>query len=183
MNSKILRRYTLALYGVAEEQKKLDEVFKDANFIISLLNESRDLTLFFSSPIINKNKKHEIVKQILGDSISELSLKFIQLLVTRKRDDLLKGIFEDYLALRNKRLGIVNVTVKTAVELEGKEKETMQKKIEDLLKLKVNPEYKIDKDLIGGFQIAYEDTVLDASIRSQLEKLKKKFKTGDVVLN
>ncbi len=38
MHYKILRRYTLALYGTAEETKKLDEVNKDAAFIISMLN-------------------------------------------------------------------------------------------------------------------------------------------------
>ena len=54
MHYKILRRYTLALYGVAEDTKKLDEVKKDADFIIGMLNNSRDLTLFFNSPLINK---------------------------------------------------------------------------------------------------------------------------------
>ncbi len=183
MHYKILRRYTLALYGVAEDTKKLDEVKKDADFIIGMLNESRDLLLFFSSPIINKLKKKKIAKMILGDSVSEVSMKFIDLLIERKRDNLMKFIFEDYLALRNERLGIMNVKIKTAVELSAKEKENMQKKIDELINLKSNPTFEIDKDIIGGFQISYKDTILDASIKSQLEKLHKLYKSGDAELN
>jgi F-type H+-transporting ATPase subunit delta len=183
MHYKILRRYTLALYSIAEETKKLDEVKKDADFIIGMLNESRDLVLFFSSPVINKLKKKKIAKMILGDSISELSMNFIDLLIERKRDNLLKFIYEDYLALRNERLGIMNVKVKTAVELSEKEKENMQKKIDDFINLKSNPTFEVDKSIIGGFQISYKDTILDASIKSQLEKLKKLYKSGDAELN
>jgi len=183
MHYKVLRRYTLALYGVAEDTKKLDEVMKDAGFIIGMLNSSRDLTLFFSSPIINKLKKKKIAKMILGDSISELSMNFINLLIERKRDNLLKFIYEDYLALRNERLGIMNVKVKTAIELSDKEKENMQQKIDNLINLKSNPTFEIDKDIIGGFQISYKDTILDASIKSQLDKLKKLYKSGDAELN
>lgn len=183
MHYKILRRYTLALYSTAEEMKKLDEVHKDAAFIIGMLNESRDLTLFFNSPLINKIKKKKIAKEILGDSISELSMNFINLLIERKRDNLIKYIFEDYQALRNERLGIMNVKVKTAVELDSKEKEAMQKKIDSLINMKSNPTFEVDKDIIGGFQISYEDTILDASIKSQLEKLKKLYKSGDAELN
>ncbi len=183
MHYKILRRYTLALYGLAEETKKLDEVKKDADFIIGMLNESRELTLFFNSPLINKLKKKKIAKMILGDSISELSMRFIDLLIERKRDSLLKFIYEDYLSLRNERLGIMNVKIKTAVELDAKEKEAMQKKIDTLINLKSNPTFEVDKDIIGGFQISYKDTILDASIKSQLEKLKKLYKSGDAELN
>jgi F-type H+-transporting ATPase subunit delta len=183
MHYKILRRYTLALYGVAEDTKKLDEVKKDADFIIGMLNSSRELTLFFNSPLINKLKKKKIAKMILGDSISEVSMKFIDLLIERKRDNLLKFIYEDYLALRNERLGIMNVKVKTAVELDSKQKEEMQKKIDNLINLKSNPEFEVDKDIIGGFQISYKDTILDASIKSQLDKLKKLYKSGDAELN
>lgn len=183
MHYKILRRYTLALYGVAEETKKLDEVKKDADYIIGMLNGSRELTLFFNSPLINKLKKKKIAKMILGDSISEVSMKFIDLLIERKRDNLLKFIYEDYLALRNERLGIMNVKIKTAIELSAKEKEAMQKKIDDLINLKSNPTFEVDNDIIGGFQISYKDTILDASIKSQLEKLKKLYKSGDAELN
>ncbi|MBX7046337.1 MAG: ATP synthase F1 subunit delta [Ignavibacteria bacterium] len=183
MHYKILRRYTLALYGVAEEAKKLDEVKKDADFIIGMLNESRDLFLFFQSPVINRLKKKSIAKMILGDSISELTMNFINLLIERGRDNLLKFIFEDYLALRNERLGIMNVTVKTAVALDAKEKEAMQKKIDSFIKLKSNPTFEVDNSIIGGFQISYKDTILDASIKSQLDKLKKLYKSGDAELN
>lgn len=183
MHYKILRRYTLALYGVAEDAKKLDQVKKDADFIIGMLNESRDLTLFFASPVINKLKKKNIAKIILGDSISELSMNFINLLIERGRDNLLKMIYEDYLALRNERLGIMNVKVKTAVELSEKEKEAMKNKIDSFIKKNSNPSFEVDKSIIGGFQISYEDTILDASIKSQLEKLKKLYKSGDAELN
>lgn len=70
MNSKASRRYTTAIYEAAKDQGKLEEIAKDFSYIIGLINSNHDLELFFSSPVIPKNKKLEVVKIILTGRVS-----------------------------------------------------------------------------------------------------------------
>lgn len=183
MITKAARRYTTALYGVAEEQGKLDEVTKDIENSLSLINSNKDLELFFASPVVSKAKKLDLVNEIFGKYISELTMSFLTLLVMRRRESLTKGIFEDFINLQKEKNGIVDVQVKTSVALNDEEKSRMKQKIDAYTKLKGNLNFEIDKNIIGGFVAKINDTILDASIKRQLEKLKEKFKHGDFILN
>lgn len=183
MITKAARRYTTALYAVAQDKGKLDEVTKDIYFALELINSNKNLELFLSSPIISNAKKLAIVKEIFGPNVSELTMNFILLLVSRRRESLAKGIFEDFINLRKEKDGIVDVDVKTSVMLTDEEKALMKQKIDNYTKLKSNLSFEIDKDIIGGFVAKINDTILDASIKRQLQKLKEKFKQGDYNLN
>lgn len=183
MITKAARRYTIALYEVAKDKGKLDAVAGDIANILGKINSNKDLELFFASPIVNKNKKLSIVKDIFSNNVSDLTMDFLNLLIERRREALTKGIFEDFLNLKKEKEGIVDVQVKTSVQLNDDEKSKMKQKIDSYTKLKSDMTFEIDKDIIGGFVAKINDTVLDASIKRQLDKLKKKFKEGDFILN
>lgn len=183
MISKAARRYTIALYSVAEEKGVLNEVTSDISKVIDLINSTRELKLFFASPIVNKNKKLNLVKEIFGGSINELTMNFMNLLIVRRREALTKDIFTDFINLRKEKEGIVDVLVSTSIELNDDEKAHMKQRIDAYTNLKGDLSFEIDKNIIGGFVAKIKDTVLDASIKRQLEKLKKRFKEGDFVLN
>lgn len=95
----------------------------------------------------------------------------------------MQGLFEDFINLRKEKEGIVDVLVKTSVPLNDEEKKNMNQKIDSYTKLKGNMTYEIDKSIIGGFVAKINDTILDASIKRQLQRLKDKFKEGDFSLN
>jgi F-type H+-transporting ATPase subunit delta len=183
MRSKATRRYSLALYGLAEERGKIEEVSKDINLILDLMKSNHDLELFFASPIIPKNKKLQIVKEVFSGKVSDLIMTFINLLVNRGRSNLAKETFSDFLQLKNEREGVVNVQVKTCVELNDREKELLKNKIDSFTTLKSKLSFELDKAIIGGFVAKINDTILDASIKRQLENLRKRFKEGDFILN
>ena len=122
MNSKIARRYSLALYEEAGIRSILDDVAVDALTVISLIDSSRELELFFKSPIIDKDKKQSIVTEIFEGKINKLSLHMLLLLVTRKREPETRNVFEDFLDLKNEKDGILKADVTTAIELNDEEK-------------------------------------------------------------
>jgi F-type H+-transporting ATPase subunit delta len=183
MITKAARRYTTALYDVAQEQDKLNNVTTDIENILGLINSNRDLELFFKSPIVIKSKKLSLINEIFSGKISVLTMDFMILLISRRREFLMEGIFEDFLNLRKEKEGIVDVLVKTSVPLNEEEKQKMKQKIDSYTKLKGNMSYEIDKSIIGGFVAKINDTILDASIKRQLQRLKDKFKEGDFSLN
>jgi len=183
MQSKASRRYSLALYGVSDEKGTLEEVTKDINFVISLITSNHDLELFFSSPVIPKQKKIEVIESIFKNNISVNTYNFMKLLITRGRGNLTLEILKDFIQLKKERDGIVDVTVKTSVELNDTEKSNMKSKIDSYTKLNGHLKFEIDKNIIGGFVAKINDTILDASLKRQLEILKNRFKQGDYTMN
>jgi len=183
MITKAARRYTTALYEVSEEKGNTSEVANDIEKILVLINSNKDLELFFHSPIVNKDKKLSLINEIFGGNVTKLTMDFMILLVTRRREALLKGIFQDFINLKKEKDGIVDVEVKTSVPLNDEEKLKMKQKIDSFTKLKSNLSYEIDNSIIGGFVAKINDTILDASIKRQLERLKDRFRHGDYILN
>lgn len=183
MFQKIARRYSNALYGEALATKNVDKISSDAVLILDAVNNSRELELFFKSQIIDKTKKEQIVRAIFEKKIGQSTLNFILLLIERGREEYIKDILEDYQNLENNKNGIVKVEITTAVELSKEEKESLKEKIDGYTNLKSTAVYKLDRNLIGGFVVKISDVILDASIKRQLELLKKKLKEGELILN
>lgn len=183
MISKAARRYSSALYSIAEENGNTELIAKDIENVLNLINSNRELELFFESPVISKSKKLDAVKDIFGNNSSELVMNFLRIIIERRREALVKDIFSDFLNLKKEKQGIVDVMVKTSVELNEQEKENMKKSIEAYTKLKSDIKFGLDSSIIGGFVATINDTVLDASIKRQLENLREKFRSGDHSLN
>lgn len=183
MFQKIARRYSNALYGDALARKKVDKISSDASVILDAVKNSKELSLFFRSRIIDKTKKEEIVKAIFSGKVDSLSLNFLLLLIERGREEFVKEILEDYQSLENEKKGVIKVEVTTAVELSKDEQQALREKIDEYTNLKSEPVYKVDNKIIGGFVVKVKDMILDASIKRQLELLKKKMKEGELILN
>ena len=183
MFSKISRRYSLALFNVAEKLKKVNDVTQESKRILELLKLSNELSLFFTSPIIREDKKIKIVEELFKGKVTNISLDFIKLLIVRKREPLLSFILEDFLDLKNEKDGITNIKVRSAVKLDKAEETKLKKRIEEYSKLKCIPSFELDEDLVGGFTVQVKDTILDASIYRQLQLLRSKFKESSTNFN
>ncbi|MBE2255254.1 MAG: ATP synthase F1 subunit delta [Ignavibacteria bacterium] len=183
MFNKINRRYIQALYEDSLQHHNLEKVSDDAQFIINTLNDSNELRVFFKSPVIDADKKQKIVKSIFEGRIQKNTLNFILILIQRGREMFIKSIFEDFIIFKNEKNGYINVNVTTAVELNDQEKKNLKAKIDEYSGYNTIPSFSVDNKLIGGFVVKIKDTILDASIKRQLELLKKRFKESDVILN
>lgn len=177
-DSRAASRYALAIINVAEEMKNLDRINRDFESIDSMTKEVREFALFLKNPIVNSEKKKRILLELLQTKVSDITMKFILLLVSKNREGLLPEIIEQFYRLRDERLGIINVTARTAVKFNTSQAEQLLNQLEKATKKKVNVKYIVDKSLKGGFTVQFEDTVWDASVQHQLELLKQKFSEG-----
>ncbi|CUU01419.1 F-type H+-transporting ATPase subunit delta [Candidatus Thermokryptus mobilis] len=179
-NLRIAKRYAKALFEIAEEMKKLEKITNDVVFIDSLIRSSRELQLFLKSPIIKEDKKREVLKEIFSDSrVDPVTLKFIMLLVEKKREDILHDIVKVYRQIYDEKMGIVSAEVITAVEVGERLKKKIEQKILELTGAKkVKASYRVDPSIIGGIVIRVGDTVYDASIRRRIQLLREQLIYG-----
>lgn len=180
---RILHRYATSLLESALEKKNLDAVTSDMKLFVQTLDQSRKLQLMLKSPVVRPELKLNILKEIFGSKISKDSMDFIQFVILKKRESLLNDIGKRFLELRDEHLGIANVFVTAATDFNADQKNILQSRMEKILNKKVQLNFKTDENLVGGFIAKVDDTLYDASIRHQLELLKKKFLTGEISLN
>lgn len=174
--TRVALRYAKSLISLAEERDVLEQVKGDMEIILSVCEESQDFSNMLKSPVVKADKKSAILNQVFGSKISELSLSFLNLLTSKKREAILGAVAENYINLYNESKNIVSATVTTAAAI------TEDIKAQVLTQLKsvvgdadVRIEERVDASLIGGFVLRVGDLEFNASVANKLQKLKREF--------
>ncbi len=177
-NLRVARRYAVALMSVAESAKLIDRVAADCDGIAGTIRGSRELRLLLASPLVPSAKKKAVFHALFEKSVSSLMLGFLDLMIAKSREIHLADIIDQFAMLRDEKLGIVNVDVTSAVELRPAEESGLAQALEQYTRKKVRVRVTLDKAIRGGLVVRIGDTVLDASIRRQLEILRERFRAG-----
>jgi len=171
--SKISVRYAKAIIQQAGEDKILDVVKTNIDFINACIHEIPEFTLLLESPVIRTSEKQAIIKKTVGDQIHPLTLSFINLVFTNKREIYLGSIIRYFLYLFNKEMGIKNAVLITPSKLD----ESLRDKIVGVISKKLSIHIELleqsDEKLLGGFILRIEDQQIDASVASQLSRIRK----------
>ena len=99
---------------------------------------------------------------------------FFELVTNNGREALLPEIAESFDTQLKEQRGIVSVELVSAVKLDEETKKTILAKLDTLKKGTFEISETIDADLIGGFIVKMGDKQIDASVASQLNKLKQR---------
>ena len=171
--SHIAVPYSKALFSLAEEKNVLDDVLKDMQGITSLCNSNRDFLLMLKSPVIRTDKKQKIISAVLEGTVSQLTMGFLMILISKRRESLIRDIAVAFVELYKEYKDILTTTVKTAVPVSGE----IRNQILEIMKTQTNGEVElieeVKTELIGGFLLQWKDKQYDASILKQINKLKR----------
>ena len=177
-NLRAARRYASALMEEVEARREMDATAAGLSMIGSMLEGSRELRRLLASPVITGQKKMQVFDALLKKRVSDTTLMFVRLLISKHRGDLLPEIVEQFSVLRDAKLGIVQAEVRSAVGVTVAQRDTLQKQLDHYTGKKVNLLIEVAPELKGGLLVRIGDTVLDASVRRQLELLRDRFVTG-----
>lgn len=162
-------RYAKALLELAIEQDKVDAVLKDMEFFVNSGKDNHDLLVFLKSPVIKADKKLNVLNELYSH-FDILSKSFIQLITKNGREALLSVIATSFVDLVKRYKGIIPVMLISATELSKSSKDKILSKINVSGTIELTEV--IDPSLIGGFIVRIGDVQVDASVNSQLKKLK-----------
>jgi len=170
--SKVAVPYAEALLDLAKSTSSLKETTNDMNIISQFLTNSSDLKKFLSNPLIVRNAKKNVVKDILGEQVSDATLKFLLLLVDRNRIALIEDITQKFLELSYKEESIEIAKVTSSVKLSGAQQKNLAEKLKLITGAKqIKLALKVDSQLIGGFTVEIGSKLIDTSIRGQLKQI------------
>lgn len=170
-STKAAARYAKALLEIAVDQKKVDSILGDMNFLSQVSTESRDFELMVNSPIVKSDKKIAIF-EVIFEQFEKESMDFIKLIANNNRESMLPAIAQSFDTLVKESRGIVPVTIVTATKLDGATKEGILAKVKGSVKGELEVTEEIDESLIGGFLVKMGDVQIDATVANQFNNLK-----------
>ena len=170
--SPVARRYAQALTEEAQSAGGLDAVDADVALVTETLDGSRELRLALTSPVVSQDKKRAVLDRLFASQASDLTLRFLHLLVQNEREGQIPDILDAYRALRDERTGTVEATVRSARPLDHAEIDRVKGALEARSGKTVRMRYEIDPALIGGLVVRMGDVVYDRSVRHQLDSLR-----------
>jgi F-type H+-transporting ATPase subunit delta len=169
---EIARVYAEALFEVALEKEKLDPIHEQLGEVADAVAQSRDLQIFFFSPYFSSAEKRDGIARAVFGAEPEL-VNFLELLAEKHRMPVVFRIrerFNELWARENRRL---EVTLTSAVELDPEIVERVGSEIERQTDRTIELSADVDEGIIGGLVLKVGNMVLDASVRSKLERLRK----------
>ncbi len=169
---EIARVYSEALFEVAKDKGSLDEIHEQLGELADQVAENRDLQVFFFSPYFSSQEKRDGISKAVTGGNAEL-VNFLEVLAEKHRMPALFRIrrrFDELWAKENERLA---VTLTSAIELDPSVVESVGAEIERKTGKTIELTSQVDESIIGGLVLQVGNRVLDTSIRSRLEKLRK----------
>lgn len=166
------RVYAEALFDVAKAKGKLDPVGEGLGQFAAALDAGRELQVFFFSPHFSSAEKVEGLGRALDGAEPEL-VNFLELLIEKGRMTELFRIRREFDVIWKRERRQIDVTVTSAAELDPAVVEKIGEEIERQTGQEVDLASRVDEEILGGIVLQVGNMVLDASIRSRLEKLRK----------
>lgn len=169
-------RYARSIMGLAKEQGLLEQVRGDMRVVAQATADSRELRTLLKSPVVKPDAKAAILAKIFAGKVSDVTARFVAILVRKGREDILPQVAEAFEQLYRSALGIVTAQVTTAVPLGA----DARRKVQELVNAKypgrsVDITESTDPTLIGGVVVRVGDEQLDASVSRKLQDLRRSF--------
>ena len=175
----IARRYSAALADVVLETGETETVKAELSDLTELFRSSTDLQTVFTNPAITHVNK----ERVLDDLIAKLkplktTANFLRVLLQNGRLTEIGEIDDRFDAVLQERSGVVSAEITSARELPANERTEFQTNLERLTGKKVNINYAVNKDIIGGVVTRIGSTVYDGSVKTKLENLREQLISG-----
>lgn len=169
---EIAEVYARALFEVAQERDKLDEVHEQLGEFADAIHENRDMAQFFFSPYFSPQEKKEgLHKTVKGGD--EVVINFLEALLERHRMPVIFRIRDRFNQMWEEENRLLPVEVTSAIELDKKTVNDIGKSIGEQVDRKIELSSKVDPEILGGVVLRVGNFILDASIRHRLEQLRK----------
>lgn len=169
---ELARVYGSSLFEVARDASKLDVVREQLAQFVDAVSASRAFQVFLFSPYFSTQEKRAGLERALRGA-DPIFVRFLELLIEKHRMPVIFRIRQEYESLcqaAERRLG---VEITSAVELPAKTANDVAEQIGKRTGRQVELRKRVDPEIIGGLILRVGNSILDASVRTRLERLRR----------
>jgi F-type H+-transporting ATPase subunit delta len=170
---KVASRYAEALLYTAKATGVLDDVAESFAAVLNAVKDNHTLRIFMDSPQVPIKEKKGMLQKVFGGKIEPVLLNFFYLLIDKHRIENTRDIGEVFADLVESEQGILRAQVVTAISLPDDLSAALKDNLAVHTGKKIILEKKIDPAVIGGVCVTLGDKILDGTVRTNLNLLRK----------
>ena len=168
--STIARPYAVATYKLGKETKSLAKWSEMLAFAAAVANNAQ-MQAYVQDPKVVASDLQTTFLKVCGDKLNEQGQNLIKVLVEYNRMSIFPAIASAFETLKAQDEGTLDAQIIAASKPTGAEINDLLKRLEAKFGKKIEADVTIDAELIGGFKIIVGDTVIDSSVKGQLQNL------------
>lgn len=171
----ISMRYAKALMLFATEKHEDEKVYQETATMAESFLAIPQLQMAMINPVISEEQKAKLLlTAACGQNAPTQSLKrFVELVIKKTRADIMLFIAHSYGTIYREAKHIIHSKLVVPTQLDAEIINRLQKMVEDKSQCKVDFKVQEKPEIEGGFILEYGTYRLDASVRTQLAKLKR----------
>ena len=166
------KRYGQAAFDVAREHDLVDRWDEDLRTLGEVLSDPGTME-YFLSPAVRQSSKEDALERMLPDESQLLLRNLLLLLLERRRFHQVDDVIATFRELVMESRGIAIARVKTAIELSPDEQEQVRSRLGEILNRQIELIPQVDPEIIGGIVAQIGDDMLDGSVRSRLDQMRR----------
>ncbi len=166
-------RYAAALFDLALEKNCLDKIYDDIKLVYGSIADDKELMAVLNHPRINGDDKFNILNKAFSENVSEDVIGFFSVIFKKNRENELLNILSAFIKRAEDYKGLAYATVESAYKLSDETLERIEQKLSNNLNKQVKAEAKVNPELLGGLKISVCGHVIDSTIKTQIENLRK----------
>ena len=168
--STIARPYAVAAYKLGKEQKALAKWSEMLGFATQVANDAK-MQAYIKDPKVVASDLQATFLKVCGDRLNVNAQNFIKVLVEYGRMSILPAIATAFEELKAQDEGVLEAQIIAAAKPSAAEVKDLVARLETKFGKKIEATVSVDPEIIGGIKIIVGDTVIDASVKGQLQNL------------
>lgn len=176
VDARIARRYAKALFDIAKRLEIVRAVEDDLDTLAKLIETDPAFRSFILAPYRSREDKTALVERVFSDRMTALTLQLLRVMLTKRRENEIEHVRDAYVTLRRKDEGIIYGTISSSVPLDEDQKNRILVSLGKRLNRRVEAEFIVDPNLLGGIRATYESYVLDGTLRGTLIRLRERLR-------
>ena len=168
--STIARPYAVAAFNLSKEQNALAKWSEMLGFAAAVASDAQ-MQAYIQDPKVVSSELQSTFLKVCGDKLNEHGQNLIKVLVEYNRMDILQAIASAFEELKAQDEGVLDAQIVVAAKPSAAEVADLVKRLEVKFGKKIEAIVSVDPELIGGIKIIVGDTVIDASVKGQLQSL------------
>lgn len=175
--SSTARRYAEAVFEIAERDGTVERWLTQLNDVAEAVSRP-DVVRRLEDPHVPLEARADALHNVAGKDMLPQMANLLGLVLRRRRLDSLPQIAREFKRLYNRRVGVVEATATSALELDQTAIAALTTRLETMTGKKVELATTIDPSILGGIQVRIGDTLYDGSVRGRLERLRSRLESG-----
>lgn len=174
-HARVAKRYAKSFLDLSREKGFLEEAYRDMETLHRVASGNRDFRLMLKNPLINPDKKLQILKKLFEGRFHPTTVAFLAIIVKKRREIYFADIANEFTEMYRLIKGITKAILVSAKGVDAEMRTEVMALLKKMTESEISLEEVVSPDVIGGFILKFGDRQYDTTVARSLNLFKAQF--------